>query len=66
MNVSAVDILLYNGDNLQYDARTAGYPTLPSNYAYSPQMRRDPYYAEQQMRDQRGYDTMYRQQQARY
>uniref|UniRef100_A0A915AVZ6 Uncharacterized protein n=1 Tax=Parascaris univalens TaxID=6257 RepID=A0A915AVZ6_PARUN len=50
----------------QYDARTAGYPTLPSNYAYSPQMRRDPYYAEQQMRDQRGYDTMYRQQQARY
>uniref|UniRef100_A0A915PI58 Uncharacterized protein n=1 Tax=Setaria digitata TaxID=48799 RepID=A0A915PI58_9BILA len=42
----------------QYDARTV-YPTLPSNYAYSPQIRRDqqPYYP-----DQRPYDTMYRQQ----
>ncbi|VDM43221.1 unnamed protein product [Toxocara canis] len=53
----------------QYDVRTGGYPTLPSNYAYSPQMRRDPrdpYYPEQQIHDQRTYDTMYRQQHGRY
>lgn len=55
-------------DDRDYDGRTPrGYPTLPSNYAYSPQMRRDPYYPDQQPRDPRVYDTMYRQQQqARY
>ncbi|KAM3722595.1 NADH-quinone oxidoreductase subunit K [Dirofilaria immitis] len=53
---------IIDGDK-QYDARTV-YPTLPSNYAYSPQMRRDQiYYTDQ--RDPRAYDTMYRQQQAR-
>ncbi|VDO65203.1 unnamed protein product [Onchocerca flexuosa] len=50
---------IIDGDK-QYDART-GYPTLPSNFAYSPQMRRDQiYYSDQ--RDPRVYDTMYRQQ----
>ncbi|VDM96154.1 unnamed protein product [Thelazia callipaeda] len=44
----------------QYDSRTV-YPTLPSNYAYSPQMRRDqPYYTDQ--RDIRAYDATYRHQ----
>uniref|UniRef100_A0A0N4VNB0 Conserved plasma membrane protein n=1 Tax=Enterobius vermicularis TaxID=51028 RepID=A0A0N4VNB0_ENTVE len=49
---------------LQYDARTRGYPTLPSNYAYSPPLRRDMNYLD--VRDPRSYDaaTIYRPQQS--
>lgn len=45
--------------DLQYEARP-GYPSTLANYTYSPQMRREQYYADQ--RDPRGYDTMYSQQ----
>uniref|UniRef100_A0A1I8EX03 Uncharacterized protein n=1 Tax=Wuchereria bancrofti TaxID=6293 RepID=A0A1I8EX03_WUCBA len=48
-----------DGDK-QYDARTV-YPTLPSNYAYSPQMRRDQMYYTDQRDPRVVHDTMYRQ-----
>uniref|UniRef100_A0A0N5AC51 Conserved plasma membrane protein n=1 Tax=Syphacia muris TaxID=451379 RepID=A0A0N5AC51_9BILA len=47
-------------DEKEYDVRTRGYPTLPSNYAYSPTLRGEMNYAES--RDPRLYDagTIYR------